>query len=92
MAKIEDFKKEYVSVVNFKNGDKIVVTDENFQPLKQALKRTNFHWISGSHVEKADFKPGIIITLNDDGCYYRLTECAYGHSLKQAINYVFVKY
>lgn len=37
--KLIDFrrlKKEYVSTVDFKNGDQIVVTTENVEPLKQA--------------------------------------------------------
>ena len=36
MAQIEDFEKRYVTSVHFDEGDKILVTDENVEPLKQA--------------------------------------------------------
>ena len=43
MAHIEDFEKRYVSTVSFESGDKILVTEENIEPLRKALKHTNFH-------------------------------------------------
>ena len=57
------------------------------------LKRTNFHWVSGYHlVERATFKPGIIITLDENGCTYMDTLLADVRECKRAINYVFVNY
>ena len=50
MAHIEDFKKRYVSTVSFESGDKILVTEENIEPLRKALKHTNFHWMSGHQI------------------------------------------
>ena len=71
MAKIEDFKKEYVSTVVFNEGDQILVTKENIEDLRKALKNTNFHWVSGRPLVKhTAFKPGIIITLDENGCTY----------------------
>lgn len=43
MAKIEDFEKRYVNIVDFNEGDTILVTEENIEPLRKALKNTNFH-------------------------------------------------
>ena len=50
MAHIEDFEKRYVSTVVFNEGDKILVTEENIEPLRKALKHTNFHWMSGHQI------------------------------------------
>lgn len=66
MARIEDFEKRYVTSVHFDEGDKILVTEENIEPLRKALKDKNFEWVSGSQiVEGESFQPNIIISLDE---------------------------
>lgn len=38
MAKIEDFEKRYVAHVDFREGDKILVTEENIEQLRDVEK------------------------------------------------------
>ena len=38
MPRIEDFEKRYVTSASFQSGDDILVTDENIEHLRQALK------------------------------------------------------
>ena len=92
MAKIEDFEKRYVSSVVFNEGDKILVTEENIEDLRKALKNTNFHWAtSGQIVESNYFRPNVIIKLHERGTYFKLLKNLKIHNL-DAINYVFVNY
>ena len=39
---IEDFEKRYVNTVVFNEGDKILVTEDNIEPLRKALKKYKF--------------------------------------------------
>lgn len=50
MRTIEDFKKEFVTSVTFKSGDKIVITEDNIEQLRQILNKTNFRWRTGQHI------------------------------------------
>ena len=94
MAKIEDFEKRYVTSASFQSGDDIIVTDENIEALRQALKNTNFEWVSGSQIVKGEsFQPNIIITLDEhDSQYVRLDSAHKYIKYRNAINYVFVNY
>ena len=92
MAKIEDFEKRYVSTVVFDEYDKILVTDENIEDLRKALKNTNFHCSSGQQiVESYHFRPNIIIQLHEQESYSRILKKLNLRHL-DAINYVFVNY
>lgn len=94
MVKIEDFEKRYVNTVGFNEGDKILVTEENIEDLRKALKNTNFHWVSGHQIiddESGSFKPNHIIHLHEQGSYYDFL-IDYNQKNKQAINYVFVDF
>lgn len=91
---IKDFEKKYVTSVHFHDGDKILVTEENIEHLRQALKDENFEWVSGYHIIEGElFQPDIIINLDElNSQYIPITE-AYKHDkYKNAINYVFVNY
>ena len=94
MARIEDFEKRYVTSVHFDEGDKILVTEENIEGLRQTLKDKNFEWVSGSQiVEGESFQPNIIITLDEhDSQYVRLDSAHKYIKYQNAINYVFVNY
>ena len=94
MARIEDFEKRYVTSVHFDEGDKILVTEENIEGLRQTLKDKNFEWVSGSQiVEGESFQPNIIITLDEhDSQYVRLDSAHKYIKYRNAINYVFVNY
>lgn len=53
MAKLEDFKTVIITnpkTFRIKTDDKIVVTQENIEFLRQYLKTTDFTWQSGCHV------------------------------------------
>ena len=61
MVTINDFEKRYVASVSFNDGDEILITKENIVPLRQALKKTNFHWVSGPQIADCDLiQPGKI--------------------------------
>ena len=94
MARIDDFEKRYVTSVHFDEGDKILVTEENIEGLRQALKDKKFEWVSGSQiVEGESFQPNIIITLDEHKSRFIPLNEAYGYAkCKHAINYVFVNY
>lgn len=51
---IEDFEKRYVTSVHFDEGDKILVTEENIEHLRQTLKNKNFEWVSGSQIVEGE--------------------------------------
>lgn len=95
MAHIEDFEKQYVSTVSFESGDKILVTEENIEPLRKALKHTNFHWMSGHQiVDGKSFQSNRVFHL-----YERCSSYTPVSGVKpekndgiNAINYVFVDY
>ena len=91
---IEDFEKRYVTSVHFDEGDKILVTEENIEHLRQTLKNKNFEWVSGSQiVEGESFQPNIIITLDElNSRFIPLNEAHEYAKCRNAINYVFVNY
>ena len=90
---IENFEKKYVTNVVLNEGDKILITEDNIEPLREILKQSNFHWCA-SHEPVADgynFQPNRVLILgNNTTCYSQL------HELDKydldAINYVFVNY
>ena len=96
MAKIEDFEKRYVNMVVFNEGDKILVTEDNIEPLRKALKNTNFHWVSRHHIiddESGSFKPNHIIHLHEQNSHFNyLEDYKANQKNQQVIHYVFVNY
>lgn len=95
MAHIEDFEKRYVSTVVFNEGDKILVTDENIEDLRQVLKHTDFHWMSGHQIVDSEaFQSNRVFQLNER--YTAYTPVSGVNPEKNdginAINYVFVDY
>lgn len=95
MARIEDFEKRYVSSVSFKTGDNILVTEENIEPLRQALKNTNLHQITGYHITDGEyFQPNRVYHLHEKHTAYipvLYIEHGKGNGIN-AINYVFINY
>ena len=95
MAKIEDFEKRYVSTVSFESGDKILVTEENIEPLREILKKTNFHWISGYQIVDSEaFQTNRVFRLHEKCTSYTpvlYVEHGKGNGIN-AINYVFINY
>lgn len=95
MAKLEDFEKRYVTSVNFQSGDDILVTEDNIEPLHQALKNTNFHWISGHQIVDSEaFQSNRVFHLHEKCSSYTpvlYVEHGKGNGIN-AINYVFVNY
>ena len=95
MAKLEDFEKRYVTSVNFQSGDDILVTEDNIEPLRQALKNTNFHWISGHQIVDSEaFQSNRVFHLHEKCSSYTpvlYVEHGKGNGIN-AINYVFVNY
>lgn len=64
MVTIDNFEKRYVVSVSFNDSDEILVTEENIEHLRQALKNTNFHWVTGQHITDCELiHPGMIIKL-----------------------------
>lgn len=95
MAKLEDFEKRYVTSVSFQSGDDILVTEDNIKPLRQALKNTNFHWISGHQIVDSEaFQSNRVFHLHKRCSSYTpvlYVEHGKGNGIN-AINYVFVNY
>ena len=94
---IEDFEKQYVASVVLNEGDKILLTEDNIEPLRKILKQSNFHWfIDHEPVAKgSDFQPNRILILdNDETCYAQLEEIEdfEMEEYEDAINYVFVDF
>ena len=42
---IENFEKKYVTNVVLNEGDKILITEDNIEPLREILKQSNFHGV-----------------------------------------------
>lgn len=93
MAKIEDFEKRYVAHVDFREGDKILVTEENIEQLRDMLRNTNFHWVTKHHViEHEGFTTNRVIRLHQRCTSYTpvyLVSPGKGNGI-DAINYVFI--
>lgn len=96
MVTRDDFEKRYVASVSFHEGDEILITKENIEPLRKALKNTNFHWVSGSHIANCDLiQPEMFIKLDNTESTYELlcfVEDEDDMEYVNAINYVFVDY
>lgn len=94
MAKIEDFEKRYVAHVDFREGDVILVTKENIEQLRNLLKNTNFHCVTGSHILDSD-----VFDINRVICLYRrCTSSKPVYNVRndtfngvKAINYIFIE-
>ena len=95
MAKLEDFEKRYVTSVNFQSGDDILVTEDNIEALRQALKHENFHWVTGHHITNCEyFQPNRVYHLHEKHTAYipvLYVKHDKGNGIN-AINYVFVNY
>ena len=104
MAKLEDFKTVIITnpkIFKINDGDKIVVTKENIDFLRQYLDTTDFHWRSAHHVTDSnasirnDTEPAFGIDrviIFDDGVWTQTFEQIYQDSMSDAINYFFVDY
>ena len=105
MAKLEDFKTVIITnpkTFKINDGDKIVVTKENIDFLRQYLDTTDFRWRSGHHITDAnasirndtepDFGIDRVIIFDDDGVWTQTFEQIYQDSMSDAINYFFVDY
>lgn len=106
MRTIEDYKKEFVTSVTLKSGDKILVTEDNIEPLRKILKETNFQWRTGHHItdlaapykEPGDPAFGVnrAIELSTyDSWTQKLSDMktsAFESAFDDAINYVFINY
>ena len=105
MAKLENFKTVIITnpkTFKITDGDKIVVTKENIDSLRQYLKTTNFRWRSGHHITDSnasirnDTEPAFgidrVIIFDDDGVWTQTFEQIDKDSLSDAINYFFVDY
>jgi hypothetical protein len=102
MRTIEDFKKEFVTSVTLKSGDKILVTEDNIEQLRQILNQTNFRWRTGQHItdlsapydEPGDPAFGInrAIELGTYGAWTQKLAEIETSAFDDAINYVFINY
>jgi hypothetical protein len=102
MRTIKDFKKEFVTSVTLKSGDKILVTEDNIEPLRQILNQTNFRWRTGQHItdlsapydEPGDPAFGInrAIELGTYGAWTQKLAEIETSAFDDAINYVFINY
>jgi hypothetical protein len=102
MRTIEDFKKEFVTSVTFKSGDKIVITEDNIEQLRQILNKTNFRWRTGQHItdlsapydEPGDPAFGInrAIELGTYGAWTQKLAEIETSAFDDAINYIFINY
>ena len=105
MAKLENFKTVIITnpkTFKITDGDKIVVTQENIEFLRQYLQTTDFRWRSGHHITDSnasirnDTEPAFgidrVIIFDDDGVWTQTFEQIYQDSMSDAINYFFVDY
>lgn len=102
MRKIEDFKTEFVTSVTFKSGDKILVTEDNIEQLRQILNKTNFCWRTGHHItdDEAPYNApddpafGInrAIELSTYDSWVQKLSDMTTNAFDEAINYVFINY
>ena len=93
---VDSFKKEYVASVEFNEGDFIVVTKDNIEPLRKILQKTNFQWCSGHKITHATyFNIDRVIFLSKSASTYLNFPQINNHKhadYADAINYVFVNY
>lgn len=102
MRTIEDYKKEFVTSVTLKSGDKILVTEDNIEPLRQILNQTNFRWRTGEHItdlaapydEPGDPAFGVnrAIELRTYNSWTKKLSDMKTSAFDDAINYVFIDY
>ena len=92
---IDDFEKRYVTHVVLHEGDKILITEDNIEPLRKILKRSNFHWFVDYEpiADSYDFQPNRVLILdNDETCYAQLDEMNEEDEEADAINYIFIDF
>ena len=105
MAKLEDFKTVIISnpkTFRIKTDDKVVVTQENIEFLRQYLDTTDFHWRSDHHITDSnalirnDTEPAFgvdrVLIFESDGVWTNTFDQIYKDSLSDAVNYFFIDY
>ena len=105
MAKLEDFETVIISnpkTFKITDDDKIVVTKENIDFLRQYLDTTDFHWRSGHHITDSnalirnDTEPAFgvdrVLIFESDGVWTNTFDQIYKDSLSDAVNYFFIDY
>lgn len=96
---VNSFKKEYVTSVDFNEGDVIVVSKSNIDQLRQELRKTDLQWLSQDHVTTTCcFTENVVIMISYAGCQYAdfddidETDPEHKHIIESAVHYVFVDY
>jgi hypothetical protein len=96
---VDSFKKEYVTSVDFNEGDVIVVSKSNIDQLRQELRKTDLQWLSQDHViTTCCFTENVVIMISYAGCQYAdfddidETDPEHKHIIESAVHYVFVDY
>ena len=94
---VDSFKQEYVTSVEFNEGDFIVVSKSNIDRLRQELRKTDLKWRTQDHVTTTGcFTENVVIMISYVGCQYAdfddLDETEYEHIIESSVHYVFVNY
>ena len=96
---VDSFKQEYVTSVDFNEGDVIVVSKSNIDQLRQELRKTDLQWLSQDHVTTTCcFTENVVIMISYAGCQYAdfddidETESEHKHIIESSVHYVFVDY
>ena len=96
---VDSFKQEYVTSVEFNEGDVIVVSKSNIDQLRQELRKTDLQWLFQDHVTTTCcFTENVVIMISYAGCQYAdfddiyETEPEHKHIIESAVHYVFVDY
>ena len=108
MAKLENFKTVIITnpkTFKITDGDKIVVTKENIDPLRQYLQTTDFRWRSGHHITdsnasiRKDTEPAFgidrVLVFGTHGVWTNLFTQIEDYRItdfSDAVNYLFVDY
>lgn len=93
----DSFKKEYVTSVDFNEGDFIVVSKSNIDRLRQELRKIDLQWRTQDHVTTTGcFTENVVIMISYAGCQYAdfddIDETEHKHIIESAVHYVFVDY
>ena len=96
---VDSFKQEYVTSVDFNEGDFIVVSKSNIDRLRQELRKTDLQWLSQEHVTTTGcFTENVVIMISYAGCQYAdfddidETDPEHKHIIESAAHYIFVDY
>ncbi len=96
---VDSFKQEYVTSVEFNEGDVIVVSKSNIDQLRQELRKTDLQWLSQDHVTTTScFTENVVIMISYAGCQYAdfddidETDPEHKHIIESAVHYIFVDY